>query len=302
MAPQVDLQLAVHELTNLGLIHSADGWMTVVPYHRAVDAILSEQARIIGQAAECGREAQRRLQILIRESTWLGGDSAGTVLATSVGEEDAARYASGPSARPRASLAAIHPGARFSHEVLDNSVRRAEEDLSAGIRLRVVHQSAALSHPRFAEYLHRLEQLGGQVRLRDNLPFRLIVIDGELAVCCLQWQDGLTETLLLQGARMLCLLGQLFETIWVDSVPLGMAPDGCSAAAEMEDTGPVPALTSQHKAIVRYLADGATDRAIAHSLGITTRTVTRRINEIYQALGAQSRFQAGATARRIGII
>jgi DNA-binding CsgD family transcriptional regulator len=139
--------------------------------------------------------------------------------------------------------------------------------------------------------------------LRPDLPFRLILIDGESAVCCLQWPNGLDETLLLQGPRMLGLLDRLFEMIWVDSVALGTAAEnGLPVAGSDPTAAPEPGLNSQHKAIVRYLAGGATDQAIAHSLGITTRTVTRRINEIYLALGANSRFQAGVTARRIGLI
>lgn len=297
-----NIQLAVAELTKLGLVVSEDGCVTAVPHHHVVDALLAEQARTLGEALEAVREAQWRLQVLLRESTWLGGDSAGTVLATSTAGSDQGKYSYDFRSRPRASLAAIHPGARFSRELLDSSLRRAEADLAQGVALRVVHQSTALSHPRSTEYLHRIEQLGGQVRLRGDLPFRLILIDGESAVCCLQWPDGLEETLLLQGRRMLGLLSRLFETIWVDSVPLGIVAEDRLPAIDAAHAGPTPALTSQHQAIVRYLADGVTDQAIARALGITARTVTRRINEIYEVLGVRSRFQAGAAARRVGLI
>jgi DNA-binding CsgD family transcriptional regulator len=204
--------------------------------------------------------------------------------------------------QPRVELSAMHPGARFDDELLSNSLSRAQADLAAGIGLRVIHQSAALSHQHTTEYLREVERLGGQVRLRRDLPFRLILIDGETAVCRMPWQNGAEETLLLRGARMLGLLGRLFETTWVDSLPLVSLLEDPPAAEIGRVTGPVSALTDDHKMIMRYLADGATDHAIAHSLGVTTRTVTRRMNEIYQALGVQSRFQAGATARRMGLI
>ena len=298
----VVIQPTVEELANLGLVRVERGELVAVPYLRAVDTLLDEHLQVIGDAVTRVRQVQWRLGTLIRAGAWLGGDSPGTLLATSVGTEDPAGRTYVSRVRPRVSLDAMHPGARFSQELLDSSLRRAEADLAGGVRLRAVHQSAALSHSLSTEYLHRIERLGAQVRLRDHLPFRLIVIDGESAACCLQWQDGLEETLLLQGARMLGLLDRLFETIWIDSTPLGLAEDDRPAAIDVDQGYLIPPLTGQQQAIVRCLADGATDQAIAHALGVTTRTVTRRINEIYQVLGVRSRFQAGAMARRMGLI
>jgi DNA-binding CsgD family transcriptional regulator len=298
-------QSALDELRNLGLVVLEDGRVAAVPYSDVLHTLMEEQAQTLENALVSVWEAQRRLRVLLREGPWLSGDSAGTVLSASAGNNESDRNIPEIRTLPRTDLAAMHPGARFNDELLGNSVKRAEADIARGVRLRVVHQTAALSHPQSAEYLHRIEGLGGQVRLRRDLPFRLILIDGETAVCRLRWQDGLDETLLLQGPRMASLLGRLFETIWVDSVPLAGAAEDRSAVPEtvrIEQTSPPLLLTDQHKTIMSYLADGATDQAIARSLGVTTRTVTRRMNEIYQALGVQSRFQAGAMARRMGLI
>lgn len=300
--PSAQLRPSIEELVSLGLIHVDGCWLTAVPYHQAVDALLAEQNRIIRVALTDISALQRRLTTLAEERAWLGGDSVGTVVDASAGQGDSEQHVSQVRPRPNVSLTAMHPGARFSQELLDNSLRRAQADIARGVRLRVVHQSAALSHPRSADYLHKIQQMGGQVRLRNDLPFRLIIVDGDSAVCCLEWQEGLRETLLLQGAYIIGLLGRLFETIWMDSVPLGAAFDVESTDVDVTDGYHAPTLTGQQAAIMRRLAEGATDRAIANSLGITTRTVTRRIGEIYEALGAQSRFQAGATAQRIGLI
>jgi DNA-binding CsgD family transcriptional regulator len=310
---------ALHELADLGLIADTDGWTVPVPYVAAVDSLVAAQSRALGTALETVREAQRRLRVLLGEGAALGGDSAGTVLAGGAlpGDDDASF--DGAHTRPASDLAALHPGVRFSTQLLESSLKRAEAHLVDGVRLRVVHQRAALAHPRSVEYFRRVEQLGGQVRFRDNLPFRLMLIDGRAAVCRMMWQDGPEETLLLQGPHLLGLLGRLFETTWIEAVPLGdgrAVPqpthmtefEAAFEAAHINGThlGTAPGITaglsSQHQAIMRYLADGVTDQAIARFLGITTRTVTRRVNEIYQALGVQSRFQAGATARRMGLI
>jgi DNA-binding NarL/FixJ family response regulator len=61
-------------------------------------------------------------------------------------------------------------------------------------------------------------------------------------------------------------------------------------------------LSQAHEGILRLLADGLTDQSIARSMGITTRTVTRRISEIYELLGVEIRFRAGIAARELGIV
>lgn len=288
-------------LMKLGLVVSEGGWVTAIPYHQVMAGLVAEEARILEQALETVRDTRWRLHALLREGISLSGDSPGTVLSTRGGDERADGCPYGARTRPHTDLAAMQPGTRFSQELLNATLKWAEADIAAGIRFRVVYQTGALSHPPSAECLRRMEQLGGQVRLSANLPFRLMLIDGKTAVCHLPGQDGPDETLLLQGTGVLALLRRLFETTWLDSVPLSAHLEDQRTAGE-EDVKPAPVLTREQKAIVRYLADGATDQAIAHSLGVTPRTVTRRVTEIYQVLRVRSRFQAGVMARRMGLV
>ncbi|WP_165945224.1 hypothetical protein [Micromonospora sp. KC723] len=48
------------------------------------------------------------------------------------------------------------------------------------------------------------------------------------------------------------------------------------------------------------LASGAKDDAIARSLGVSARAVTRTVGELTTVLGAGSRFQAGVRAAKLG--
>ncbi|MFF5768417.1 helix-turn-helix domain-containing protein [Streptomyces tanashiensis] len=52
-------------------------------------------------------------------------------------------------------------------------------------------------------------------------------------------------------------------------------------------------LTEETGHLLALMATGATDRAIARMLGVSERTVLRRITRVQQQLGAQSRFQLG---------
>ncbi|WP_459800585.1 helix-turn-helix domain-containing protein [Herbidospora sp. RD11066] len=52
--------------------------------------------------------------------------------------------------------------------------------------------------------------------------------------------------------------------------------------------------------VLVQLLSGATDQAASNRLGISARTYSRRVSELLDHMGVQSRFQAGAEANRRG--
>jgi DNA-binding NarL/FixJ family response regulator len=48
------------------------------------------------------------------------------------------------------------------------------------------------------------------------------------------------------------------------------------------------------------MASGMKDRTLARALGVTERTVGRRLTELMAELGVETRFQAGVQAARRG--
>lgn len=65
---------------------------------------------------------------------------------------------------------------------------------------------------------------------------------------------------------------------------------GCDLAAL---TGAEGEPTAETRKLLALMSTGATDRAIARELGISERTVHRRIARLQELLGALSRFQFG---------
>ncbi|MEC3975360.1 DNA-binding response regulator [Amycolatopsis sp. H20-H5] len=61
-------------------------------------------------------------------------------------------------------------------------------------------------------------------------------------------------------------------------------------------------LRLQAPQILDLLSSGCTDEAAARTLGVGLRTYRRRVAELMSALGASSRFQAGARAREAGLL
>nr|WP_281379827.1 helix-turn-helix transcriptional regulator [Flexivirga oryzae] len=61
-------------------------------------------------------------------------------------------------------------------------------------------------------------------------------------------------------------------------------------------------LDPRDRNILRLMAGGVSDAAIARQLGISSRTVERRVRVLLDRLNATTRFQAGVLAARQGLI
>ena len=294
----------VAELADLRLVRETSaGGMVAIPHSAAIDDLLGEQALLLAHAVQRISDGRRRLQALVDNRGRLNPLEAGQITSTTMG--GLARLGLFELPRPASdTISAMQPGGGFSDDLLERSLARAAEALKGNIRMRVVHQSSVLGHPSVIGYLTELAAMGCRVRLRDTLPFQLFLIDGTSALCAVP----ASGSYLLKGERVMVLLNRVFETTWVDALPLEQALLRVGPAAVRPPelvAGPTRRsvrISPTHEAILRLLAEGQTDKSIARSMGITARTVTRRISEIYAMLGVESRFQAGIVAKEFGIV
>lgn len=74
------------------------------------------------------------------------------------------------------------------------------------------------------------------------------------------------------------------------------------AAAERDNGELVDDLTAREMQVLRLVAEGLTNRAIAHQLTISEHTVKFHLNAVMSKLDAQSRTEAVVRATRLGLI
>src|SRR2546430_2156592 len=86
-----------------------------------------------------------------------------------------------------------------------------------------------------------------------------------------------------RDASSLDALVKLFDGLWARALPLHPPGDG-------QRSGPLA------QRLITLLLSGLTDEAIAHQLGLSHRTVQRRVAALMAELGAHTRFQAGVQA------
>lgn len=171
---------------------------------------------------------------------------------------------------------------------------KPREDAMAGVVAEVVAQGRASRaiYPYRAwndhrEAIEHRAEVGEQIRLLPTLPSRLLIIGATHAI--LPEPLGFVDEprSLVRQAGLVHALTLWFEALWEQARPL---PD-----QEAPGTG-----AELNRFVIRELARGARDEQIARTLGISLRTVRRRVAALMTELGADSRFAAGVEAARRG--
>ncbi|MFJ3303913.1 LuxR C-terminal-related transcriptional regulator [Streptomyces sp. NPDC086549] len=156
--------------------------------------------------------------------------------------------------------------------------------LGRGVRMRAIFTESARRDSATMEYINWLGGQGGQVRTASEIPLRMIVLDRETAVVPLVPDRSEVGAVVLHGPGPIAALIALFEQIWAGGVPV----DSSEAVGSGMDR--------QEREVLRLLAQGLTDEAVALRLGVSVRTTRRMVARLMERLGARSRFQAGVLA------
>ncbi|WP_345483980.1 helix-turn-helix transcriptional regulator [Streptomyces roseoviridis] len=163
--------------------------------------------------------------------------------------------------------------------------------LARGVTQRVVYSQGSLEHPgKLATVIEPCIEAGEQARVLPSVPVKLLIIDEAYALVSLSIQeaDVVNTVLVVQPCGLLSALVALFEQSWRSALPF----HGRTA----RPAGLPPA----DRRLLRLLAGGASDEVIARELGISRRTLFRRLQVLMARLGAANRFQMALQAQRSG--
>jgi hypothetical protein len=157
--------------------------------------------------------------------------------------------------------------------------------VASGRRSRAIYPARVLEEA--PEVVRSRAEAGELVRIVGVVPARISVMGSTVAVLSDRWGAGSARRLVVREPALVGAMGALFENLWdramaVPGMELGFDPGG------------------QRRLLLHQLTRGAKDEQIARTLGVSLRTVRRRVAEIMDDLGAESRFQAGVEAVRRG--
>ncbi|MDI3405126.1 helix-turn-helix domain-containing protein [Streptomyces cavernicola] len=163
--------------------------------------------------------------------------------------------------------------------------------IARGVTQRVVYSRESLEHPgQLATVVEPCVEAGEQARVLDSVPVKLVIIDEAYALVSssIRESDVHDSMLVVQPCGLLSALVALFEQCWRGALPF----HGRTA----RPAGLAPA----DRRLLRLLAGGVADDVIARELGVSRRTLFRRLQILMARLGAANRFQLALQAQRAG--
>lgn len=187
----------------------------------------------------------------------------------------------------------MFPGRPLPPERLRGGNSLNRQALERGVVMRTIHLATSAAAPHVREHLNDLMRDGALVRTATTLPMRMIITDHNLAVVpsieAGPYDEGTAPpAMVIRSPAMVAVLRQFFEYFWATSSDL------------VSDESSPTVSGTRHREVVRLLASGLTDEAIARKLGLSDRTVRRIVADLMQQIGAESRFQAGVKMVRLG--
>ena len=159
--------------------------------------------------------------------------------------------------------------------------------VTRGRRSRALYPARVLEEA--PEVVRTRAEAGEQVRIVADLPSRLAIFGSSAALMSDTWGMNTGRRLVVREAALVGALTSLFESIWERGVALPGLGGGSGDDA-------------MRRLLLHQLSHGAKDEQIARALGLSLRTVRRRVADLMLELGVSSRFQAGVEAVRRGWI
>ncbi|WP_198663975.1 helix-turn-helix domain-containing protein, partial [Jiangella endophytica] len=271
---------AVHELAAKGLVHQVSGrpstWRPAPP-DVALPALIQRSEREL-------REASSAVGPLIDEYRRSPRERAAEeLIELCVGEDAVAqRFDQLQRATREEVLMFVMPP--YVRALGENDTEI--ELLAQGIRYRCLYHPRALRETGAPMEVGRYLSLGEEARLSTAVPIKLAISDRSLALVPISSdRDGiLTACILVHPCGLLDTLVSLFELIWARAQPM-VSPDPVDRSPSY--------LSSADQALLSLLLTGITDRIAGRELGISERTVQRRLHDVMDAAGVENRLQLG---------
>ncbi|MFJ1967215.1 TrmB family transcriptional regulator [Streptomyces sp. NPDC087903] len=171
--------------------------------------------------------------------------------------------------------------------------------LGRGVRFRAVLDRAVLAEPGIIGDAIDSLRNGVQLRVADELPMKLMLADAELGLVPLATTPaGEPGAVLLHRSGLLDAMDTLFETVWRTAHPLELSATGEEAETTVELGAEGP--TDLDRRLLALLLAGVTDSTAATQLGLSPRTLHRRLRRLMDIAGVRTRMQLGGHAVRHG--
>lgn len=291
-----DVAKACEDLKRLRLLSCEESPATLVPVHPEIArGLLNETLASQIRSAQRTIDANNRLLQQVADVLQEPAACAGSI-------EDVSVITDPEQARPQIDAIALHceaevvsayAGAQTDAERLAKAADGDVVLLQRGVTRRMLYQHICRTSLGMRTVVKKLASHGGLVRTTSGGFEPMSIFDRKTAVVPFESADGRAAgTVVITHRAIVCYLYRSFERLWSSAVPF----EDCDAVHDNR------AATENRVLLLRLMASGLKDEAIAHRLGIATRTCRRHMSALMEELGATSRFQAGLQIAQLGIV
>jgi len=172
-----------------------------------------------------------------------------------------------------------------THAGCDDAVKR-------GVEFQLIYERSMLEDPAIMRHVRQAAELGKRIRFAATLPVKVMIVDERVALISESVQHPVA--LITEHPSLVQLSLGLFEQVWPTAVPA----TGEDTPGTIVDKDGLP--DPDDRLLLSLLLAGLTDQAIAVRLGVGLRTVQRRVRDLMDAAGVDTRIQLGWQASRKG--
>ncbi|MBO0843451.1 MAG: MarR family transcriptional regulator [Nocardioides sp.] len=166
--------------------------------------------------------------------------------------------------------------------------------IARGVHYDVVLERAFFDLPGIYQEVEEALAAGTDLRVVSRVPLRLFIVDRELALIPLMNDEqAVRDALLVHPSGLLDALLALFDLIWESAPRLVAGPEGAAERAADQ-------LETLDTKVLSLLLAGLTDASIGAQLGLSLRTVQRRVRQMMDRAQVDTRLQLGYEAGRRG--
>ncbi len=282
---QRQFERELSRLVELGLVEVVDGAVVAAPPHGPLNRLITEKAQRLRAVSEQIESLRSLLPVFSQEH--VAEDQEGEPVIGKVIEgghvsailREVAQESSGDLLWLRPDQWQITAGMQT-----DDLVR---EFTALGRRSRAIYPARVLELS--PETVQARTELGEEVRIIARVPSRMAIMGDGGVLVPERWGVNNERRLLIRQQSVVMSMHQLFERLWERALPV----PGLGA-------GQFQKFSRERTLLLQELAVGAKDEQIARSMGLSLRTVRRRVADLVDELGVESRFQAGVEAARRG--
>lgn len=330
--PEATVRACLDTLAALRLVATGDGrWSAVDPQAAACELLdpVEEDLRRRQQALEEDVQRTRDLRRSIADlgplyRTGTGRALSGHHVEVLTGADTIRAALASAMHEAHDEVLTIQPGSVHQHETLQDGARRDRAALARGLRLKCLYHHTARTSLALRAYVDRVHPLGAEVRTARELFARMMIFDrgmaflsdvpdpsdvpgdcgqDDAAYAALRLVAGEAESeiaadasdtprvIVVRDTSVIRHLRGLYHVMWRFASPILPEERGYGeVAGEM------------HRMVAQLLAQGLKDETAARELGVSVRSFRRHVAALSVGLQAESRFQAGVAAARVGLL